>query len=214
MKKEVVFLFVEEYPDWESAEALYFITILSDGAYEVKSAGMTHDPIRSVSGVSIIPDYEISEIIGKFSGIILVGGLGWTNHLDTHIKEVQPIIEDAISRGCPIGGIGTGADIMGALGLLNHAVHTGNSSSEMYLVSDLGHASDPYAGESLFQEAGAIRNGNLVTARNISGLAFARAFAWTLDVDQDIADKLYNDHKDGATLPLLDADGEFEKIVI
>lgn len=214
MKKEIIFIFIEDYPDWESAEALYFITVLGEKMYEVKVAGMTKKPIRSVSGVSIVPDYDVSELSGKFDGLILVGGIGWTNHTNKQIAALEPVILDAVSRNCPIGGVGTGADVMAALGLLNHALHTGNSSSEMYLMSDLGHSGSPYTGETLFREAGAVRNGNIVTARNISGLAFARAYMWTLEADQHEADRLYKEHKEGALMPLADAGGEYEKIVI
>lgn len=214
MKKEIIFIFVEDYPDWESAEALYFITMLGGDQYKIRVAGMNSDPIRSISGVSIVPDCSLEEVIGRFQGIVLVGGIGWTNHMTQRIAAVRPLIEDAVKRGCPVGGVGTAADILGTFGILNHAVHTGNSSSEMYLVSDLGQASEPYDGEALFREAGAIRNGNIITARNTSGLAFARAYAWALDVDQAKADALYEEHREGAILSMIDADNEHQNIEI
>lgn len=204
MKKEIVFVFVEDYPDWESAEALYFTTVLGRDEYAVKAAGITRDPIRSLSGVSILPDYDLEEITGEFTGLILVGGIGWTSQMESKIAAVQPVVEDAIVRGCPIGGVGTGADILGAFGFLNHAIHTGNSIPEMNLVSELGQVAAPYGGEEFFRDAGAVRNGNIVTAKNISGLAFARAYMWTLDIDQEEADKLYEEHKKGASLPKVD----------
>lgn len=201
MEKEIVFVFVEDYPDWESAEALYFITVLGESRYTVRSAGITREPIRSLSDVCILPDYAVSEIRGGFVGLILVGGIGWTNHTEELIAAVRPAVEDAAERGCPIGGVGTGADILGAFGILNRTIHTGNSIPEMNLVSDLGHADKHYAGEEFFHEAGAVRNGNIVTAKNISGLAFARAYMWTLDIDQQKADALYEEHRKGAELP-------------
>lgn len=205
LKKEIVFWFVEDYPDWESAEALYFISVIGAGSYEVKAAADSKEPISSVSGVRILPDYDTNDILGKFKGIVLVGGIGWTNSIDSKIAAVRPVVEDAVKRECPIGGVGTGADVLGAFGLLNHGIHTGNSSSEISLVSSLAHAAEPsYQGEEFYQEAGAIRNGRIVTARNTSGLAFARAFLWTLDVDQKKADDLYEEHRKGAVLPLMD----------
>lgn len=197
---------MEDYPDWESAEALYFITVLGDDRYGVKVAGLTHDPIRSLSGVAILPDYDLEEVVGRFAGLILVGGIGWTNHVEAHMTAIRPVVEDAAARGCPIGGVGTGADILGSFGLLNHLVHTGNSTQEMSLVSDLGHTASQYTGADLFKEAGSIRNGKIVTAKNISSLAFARAYMWELDVDQKKADRLYEEHKDGAAMPILDVE--------
>lgn len=206
MKQEIVFIFVEDYLDWESAEALHFIAILGKDQYEIKSTGISDNQIQSVSGVRIVPSYTLEECIGKFSGLVLVGGVGWTRHTQDCLVKVNQVIEDGLRRNCSIGAIGTGVDILGILGLLNSNIHTGNSSSEIQLFNELSTTESSYNGEIFFREAGAIRNGNLVTARNTSGLAFARAYAWTLNINQEMADMMYREHRDGAALPMIDSD--------
>lgn len=202
MNQDIIFVFVEDYPDWESAEVLYFLAALGKGRYNIQVAGITLDPIRAISGVSIVPDCTVEDPTA-FCGLVLVGGLGWTNQIRERIALVRPLVTSALDNNCSLGAIGTGVDILGTFGLLNNIVHTGNSSAEISVFSELNETSTPYTGSSLFEEAGAVRNGNIVTARNISGLAFARAFMWTLDIDQGVADKVYDAQEIGASLPII-----------
>lgn len=209
MEKEILFIFMEDYPDWECADALYFIASLGADQYRIRAVGLNENSIRSISGIRILPDYTIEEVPDDFSGLVVVGGVGWMMQMEEKIAAIRPVLESAVKRSCPIGAVGTGVDVLGTLGLLNKAVHTGNSVSELDMFSDMLSLSEPYNGQLLFrQEAGAIRNGPIVTARNISGLAFARAFLWTLDVDQRRADEIYSHHQAGSMMSILDTDAD------
>lgn len=79
-KKEVIFVLLNEFADWEGA---YIATCLNIGVkpgspvnYTVKTMSVTKDPVISIGGFHILPDYDLNDM--DYAGLILIGGMRWS----------------------------------------------------------------------------------------------------------------------------------------
>lgn len=195
--REIVFVLLEDFPRWECAKVMYFITVLGRGLCQVKTAGLRPEKRVNTMGLEIVVDYDIEEAVGRGAGVVLVGGDEWQTDPEAKRQMVLPLMDDAIARGCTIGGIGAGVDMLGTFGILNDIPHTADSISSLVNYSKLTKTATPYSGEEHFLDVGAVRSGNIVTGKAVGNLPFARAMVWTMDVDQEQADQMYMDHAEG-----------------
>ena len=72
---------LEPYADWEAAlsvsSALY---MLGRGRFEVKTGyPLTREPVASISGFHVLPDYDIEFRSLPHEALVLIGGLAWRN---------------------------------------------------------------------------------------------------------------------------------------
>lgn len=169
MEKEIIFVILDKYADWEGAYAAYAITTYSHGTYTVKTASLTRDPVVSAGGFTARPNYGVADIPKDYAGILLVGGTGWAADPDS-AEKFAPLVQDCWENGKLLGGICGGADFLAKCGVLNDIYHTGNSLKELERYA--GHA---YSGQDMFQRAQAVRDGHIVTANSSAALEFARA---------------------------------------
>ena len=65
-KKEVIFILLNNFADWEGA---YISTCLNIGVkpgnpikYSVKTLSISKDPVRSIGGFKVLPDYGINDM--------------------------------------------------------------------------------------------------------------------------------------------------------
>ena len=95
MKKQVIFVILEQYADWEYS---FLATALQDeindktSPYEVKTLSLSHSPIKSIGGFTTIPDYGIEDLPLDYAGIVLVGGMSWRTD---EAKQIAPIVKQA-----------------------------------------------------------------------------------------------------------------------
>lgn len=166
-KRPIVFVVLPDYADWEGSYAAYAISKNDENQHVVRTASFSADPITSGAGYSTYPDFTLDRIPVDYAGIILLGGPGWQTDRQ-RIHEVEPLVRACYEQGRLLGGIGAGVNFLAASGLLNDVFHTGNSIEE--LRSYAGPAYD----DALFcSNAGAVRDGNVVTAAGPFPLAFA-----------------------------------------
>lgn len=83
MEQEVLFILLDNFPDWEGA---YIAPILnfgiwsgSESNYMVKTAAITKEPVMSCGGFKVLPDYSINNIPADYAGVVLIGGISWFN---------------------------------------------------------------------------------------------------------------------------------------
>ena len=88
-KKEVIFVLLNNFADWEGA---YISTCLNMGVkpgcsikYKVKTLSLSKDPISSIGGFRVLPDYDINDLPNDYAGLILIGGMNW------FLPEANPI---------------------------------------------------------------------------------------------------------------------------
>lgn len=179
MKKEILFVLLNEFADWEGA---YIAPNLNAGVepgseskYVVKTVSISKEAVVSIGGLKVLPDYGINDIPADYAGIILIGGMSW---LTPEAEAIVPLVKDAIEKGRLVAGICNASVFLGMHGFLNEVNHTSNGLE--YLKQFAG---TNYTGESHYVDESAVRSGNIVTANGFSALEFCREILYALEAD-------------------------------
>ena len=142
---EVLLVLLPEYADWEPA---IFAPGLRRGfgmwepRYVVKTVGPDFDPVSSIGGFRITPDYSIDTAPRDFAALILIGGTNWWGDA---AQRVLPLARRAVERGAVLGGICDASMFLGVHGFLNDAHHTSNN-----LAALKARAGAAYTGEARY----------------------------------------------------------------
>lgn len=179
MKKEILFVLLNGFADWEGA---YIAPSLNCGVepgrenkYAVKTVSLTKNPVMSCGGFKVVPDYEINDIPCDYAGIVLIGGMSW---LTPEAEAVTPLVKDAILNKKLVAGICNASVFLGMHGFLNNVNHTSNGLD--YLKN---YAGANYTGENFYINEPAVRDANIVTANGFSALEFCREILYALEAD-------------------------------
>lgn len=194
MKQKVIFILLNEFADWEGA---YLAPALTAGVepgrpakYEVKIMSLTKEPIVSIGGMKVVPDYDMQTIPSDYAGLVLVGGMQWFN---PEVQQLVSLVEDAVKRGKVVAGICNASVFLGMHGFLDTIRHTSNTLE--YLKK---YAGDKYKGDNHYVNEQAVRDGNIVTANGTASLEFTREVLYALEADEpDKIEGFYNFHKLG-----------------
>lgn len=195
MKKFAYLYVCDTMADWEPG---YVISELHSGRYfkektlkyEVKTVGLTTNPITTMGGVKILPDLTIQKLTTHGAGLlILPGGDTWLEPLHT---PVFPKVREFLAGHIPVAAI-CGATLgLAANGFLDDHKHTSNDLEYMKALCPT------YSGESFYQHQPAVVDGDLVTASGVAALDFAYAILKKLEVflpaTLDAWYKLYQTH--------------------
>lgn len=174
MKKLVLFVILDKYSDWEIAYLSPLILALGKEEYAVKTVSLTKESVRSLGGLTVLPDYDVCTVPETFSGLILTGGLSWRND---EARQIEPLVESALQHNKVVGAICDASVFLGATGALNHVRHTSND------LNDLKQwAGSAYTGEENYILQPSVRDGNLITANGTAALEFAREVLLALNV--------------------------------
>ena len=193
-KKEVIFVLLNEFADWEGA---YIATCLNLGLkpgspvnYTVKTMSVTKDPVMSIGGFKVLPDYNVNDMPKDHSGLILIGGMRW---FSPEAVQIVPLVEEAIRENKLVAGICNASVFLGANGFLNNVKHTSNGLD--YLKQ---YAGEKYTGEAGYVNKHAVRDGNIVTANGTAPLDFCREILYALDADTpEIIEESYQFYTNG-----------------
>lgn len=180
MKKEVLFLLLDDFADWEGA---FLATGLNTGLtmagggtpYVSRTLTPTKKQVRSIGGLVVTVDYTAATMPEDYAALILVGGMQWQSE---EARRVVPVVEAALARGILVGAICNAASFLAAHGFLNDVRHTGNTL-EMLKAWGGGR----YTAEALYEERQAVRDGLLVTANGTGYLEFTRECLAALEAD-------------------------------
>lgn len=187
--KEVLFVLLNEFADWEAAPLAAAVNE-SDG-FCVKTVSGHKQPVRSIGGFSVNPDYDWKEAAkADFAGLVLVGGKAWRSETAGGVVD---LIEKALLHGAVVGAICDASAYLASLGLLNKIGHTGNTLEEMK-----NFAGKKYTGEAYYKAQQAVRDGCFITANGSAGLEFAREFLLALGaMPAEAAESWYRFYKFG-----------------
>ena len=194
MKKEILFVLLNDFADWEGA---YIAPILnlgiepgSESKYTVKTISVTKDPVISCGGFKVLPDYSINDIPTDYAGIILVGGMSW---FTPEAEAIVPLVKEAMEKKKLVAGICNASVFLGMHGFLNEVSHTSNGLEYLKMYAGTG-----YTGESHYLNEPSIRSGNIVTANGFSALEFCREILYALEADTPKKiERSYRMHKTG-----------------
>ena len=121
MKKCVLFVILEPYADWEAAYLSSALYMLGRGRFEVKTVSLTREPVASIGGFRVLPDYDINSVPSTYEALVLIGGLAWRNE---EARRIRPLVEQCRENGKVLGGICDAAAFLGTVGALNDAYQT------------------------------------------------------------------------------------------
>lgn len=179
-RKEVLFVLIPEYADWEFA-------LLAPGLrrgfgmwepqYDVRTVAADEGPVMSIGGVRCLPDYTFQTIPDDYAALVLVGGSNWWGE---EAQRVVPLVEHALARQVVVGAICDASAFLGANRFLNDVDHTSNGLA--YLQSRAGAA---YNGAARYRDVPSVRDGNLVTANGVGFIDFTCNMLAALNAAQE-----------------------------
>ena len=193
MEKQTVHLFVfDTLSDWEPCHAVAGINSPAfqahPGRYEVKTVSETLKPVKTVGGVTILPDLVLAELEPAQSAmLILTGGEGWEN--GSHESAVEKA-RSFLAQGVPVAAICGATAGLARAGLLDHIRHTSNALVYLQAMS--------YQGAALYQQEAAVTDGDLITAGATAPIEFACHIFRKLDIySPEVLDAWYGLYKTG-----------------
>lgn len=179
MKKEILFVLLNDFADWEGAYIApslnYEVEPGCENKYVVKTVSITKDPVMSCGGFKVLPDYDINDIPTDYAGLVMIGGMRW------FLPEAQllvPLVNATVESKKLVAGICNASVFLGMHGFLNNVNHTSNALE--YIKA---YAGATYMGECHYINEPAVRDGNIVTANGFSALEFSREILYALEAD-------------------------------
>lgn len=178
-KKELIFVLLNDFADWEGA---YIATCLNQGVmpgsevkYRVKTLSLTQEAVYSLGGFRVVPDYGIDDLPSDYAGLILIGGMSWFSE---EVRQLVPLVAKALDENKLVAAICNASVFLGMHGFLNQVKHTSNTLD--YLKQYAGAA---YTGDAHYLPQQAARDGNIVTANGTAPLEFCREILYALEAD-------------------------------
>ena len=171
--KTVYLALVDGLSDWEYGHAAAQINIQTfqrqPGRYEIKAVGLSLDPVRTVGGVRMLPDVEVSEVsVDDAAMLLLIGSESWATGENAAFGALARRFVEA---GVPVAAI-CGATLgLAAEGLLSGVKHTSNFPGEL----------GTYEGEELYQDTRVVRDDGVITAGGASALEWTREILLELE---------------------------------
>lgn len=194
MKKEVLFLILDQYADWEgallAASLNSGVSQQSQTKFITRTLAPTLDYVSSLGGFRTLPDYSFENMPDDYAALILIGGLQWQSK---EASAVVPIVKRAIEKGRIVGAICNAASFLCAHGFLNEVKHTGNGIKQLE-----AWGGDKYTNKAGYVARQAVSDSNIVTANGVGYLEFTRELLILLEADSpQTIESLYEFHKNG-----------------
>lgn len=179
MKKTLYLYVLDMMADWEVGyilQALSMQQMCSSQTlhYSIKTIAHTKEPITTLGGLNILPDYAFQELNeDEMVALLLPGANTWEDTIHQALLEkIPPYIE----KGTLVAAICGATVALADLGILNHHHHTSNALE--YLEGFSKH----YKGHTLYQSELSVRDHNVITASSAGGLLWAKHILEYLNV--------------------------------
>ncbi len=180
MNNEILYILL---PDFAEHEMVYLAQAIASDEYALKEnpkyvnriVAPTMEPVKSIGGFSLLPDYSFDTMPADYKAIVLIGGFGWGNSIS---DKVEPIVARAIAEGKIVGAICNAASFMAKCGFLNDINHTGNGIDQLKL-----WGGESYTNAESYQQRQAVADKKIVTANGSATLEFARELLLLLEND-------------------------------
>ena len=135
MSNETLYILL---PDFAEHEMVYLAEAIASDEFSLKEnpkyinkfVASTLDPIKSIGGFRIMPDYSFDTMPDDYAALVLIGGFGWVTPI---ADKVVPIVRQAVENGKIVGAICNAASFMAKHGFLNDVKHTGNGIDQLKL---------------------------------------------------------------------------------
>lgn len=146
--------------------ALSLQTMLGEPKVKLVTVSKEKKPIKTVGGMTIVPDCELSEIdTANIDALLLIGADSWLNNEQDDVLELASRL---LHENILVGAI-CGATLgLAEKGILDDRYHTSNAS--FYLSQMSKH----YRGQDYYKDEIAVQDGNLITASSAGSLLWAK----------------------------------------
>ena len=177
MKPLDALLFVfDGLSDWETGHAIAAINNPRfqrlPGRYRVRTVALHSDVVQTMGGIRIVPDLTLAQASPVDSAmLILPGGDAWETGGNTEAIETAQAFLDA---GVPVAAICAATAALARSGLLDKRRHTSNAREYLEATG--------YYGQSLYEEAPAVTDDNIITASGTAPVDFAQHIFRRLDL--------------------------------
>jgi putative intracellular protease/amidase len=170
MAEQTVYLYVfDTLADWEPSFAIAGINNPAfqeqPGRFEIKTVGETREPVKTIGGVTILPDSTLAELEIEGSALLILPGGNWSE--GTHRAALEKA-RQFLAAGIPVAAICGATEGLARAGMLDSVQHTSNAPAYLQATGYLGGAH--------YLNQGAVTAGNLITA----GAAFPIDFAYQI----------------------------------
>ncbi len=180
MSNEVLYVLL---PDFAGHEMVYLSQAIASDEFALKEnpkyvnkiVAPSLEPIKSIGGFRLLPDYSFETMPDDYAALVLIGGFGWSTPI---AEAVVPIVRQAIEKGRIIGAICNGASFLAKHGFLNDVKHTGNGLEQLKI-----WGGDKYTNPGGYVHAQASSDKNMVTANGSATLEFTKELLLLLDND-------------------------------
>ena len=180
MSNEILYILL---PDFAEHEMVYLAEAIASDEFSLKEnpkyinkfVASTLDPIKSIGGFRIMPDYSFDTMPDDYAALVLIGGFGWVTPI---ADKVVPIVRQAVENGKIVGAICNAASFMAKHGFLNDVKHTGNGIDQLKL-----RGGENYTNHTGYVHVQAIGDKNIVTANGSATLEFAKELLLLLEND-------------------------------
>lgn len=165
MKSAPHLLIFDGFADWEAAYAV--AELRRSGKQQVVTVGYTGEPVVSMGGLCVLPDYELAELdVEMIRLLILPGGEAWER--EPADPALESLLRHLLAHRVPVAAICAATVALARIGALDDRQHTGNG------LAWLQQQVPSYAGAGTYVEAPAVRDRGVITARGTAALEFAR----------------------------------------
>ena len=135
------------------------------GAVTLRTVGLTTEPVRTVGGLTLVPDASIDEVsLEESAMLVLPGADTWG---DPEQRVWLDRAREFLDAGVPVAAICGATYALAAAGFLDDRPHTGPDRGFL--------ASSGYAGTEHFVDDLVVTDGDLITASPVAPVEFARA---------------------------------------
>ena len=167
--------------DWELG---YVTAELNSGRFfkkgapevSVKTVAISKEPVKTMGGLTIVPDCSISDIeVDEKSVLLLPGANTWD---DPKHGAIIKKAGEFLSAGAMVCAICGATAALANAGLLDQRPHTSNGAGYLEMVSP------SYKGQKFFVDEPSVADHNLITASSTGALLWAKQILERLDVFQ------------------------------
>lgn len=143
-------------------------------AITLKTVSYAQNPVKTMGGLTIIPDCTIDEMVaGDKTVLLLPGGNTW--HEPQH-GAILDKAQELLAGGATVCAICGATAALAGLGLLDERPHTSNGAGFLDMVSPA------YKGQGHYVDEPSVADGNLITAGSTGGLLWAKQIIERLGV--------------------------------
>ncbi|AQU78546.1 MULTISPECIES: type 1 glutamine amidotransferase family protein [Planococcus] len=189
----VLFVLLDDYADWEAGSLAAALNEEPEGKgqrFNVKTVSLTTDPIQSIGGFTVLPDYGLTDAPKDFVGLMLIGGNSWRKK---DSKQVMKLVDKALEKRVVLGAICDATVFLGNNGILNNIRHTSNHLEDLKET-----AGENYSNEAGYLHQQAVRSGQIITANGSAFLEFGKQVLEALNAaPQAEIDEWYRFFKQG-----------------